>query len=309
MEEPERERVLVSRAGAPARERVAGTPASAGELLARPMTGDDLPAAAAVSAASFGLDLSEESVARNWRGRVAHLLGTDPGGAFVAEQRGRVIGVSQAMRRERLWCLSLLSVEPGVQSAGAGRALLGRALGYAAATDVGLIVSSNDPRALRLYAASGFSLIPTFHAEGSIDRRALPRPDPGVRECDGDLDALAPISREVRGAAHTRELEYARGRGARVMRLGSRGFVVAQPGQGVWLLAARDEPAATTLLWSALALTGEAERPAIRWITGGQGWAVDVAVRARLRISASGALGVRGRPGTLRPFIPSAAFA
>jgi hypothetical protein len=220
-----------------------------------------------------------------------------------------VIGVAQAICRERLWCLSLLSVQPGVQSGGAGRALLERALGHDAGTDCGLIVSSNDPRALRLYALAGFSLLPTFQAEGAVDRRALPRRDPRIRNCDADLERLASISREVRGASHTRELEYVVRRGARVMRLEDRGYVVAQPGRGVWLLAARDEEAAAALLWSGLELGADEKRPCIGWITGGQGWAIDVAVQARLRITAYGALAVRGHPGPLRPFIPSAPFA
>jgi predicted N-acetyltransferase YhbS len=275
------------------------------------MTDEDLPAAAAVSAASFGLDISEDAALHRWRDRIAYPLQTDPEGALVAEQDGRVIGVAEAIRRERLWCLSLLSVEPGVQSSGAGRALMDRALSYGGADgEPGLIVCSNDPRALRLYAQSGFSLRATFQAEGQVDRGALPPPDPRIRECGADLEALESISRDVRGAPHTQELSYARARGARIMRLDERGFVVAQEGHGVWLLVARDEQAATALLWTGLEQGGEADRrPCLRWITSGQDWAIDVAVRARLRISAYGALAVRGHPGPLRPFVPSGPFA
>jgi GNAT superfamily N-acetyltransferase len=262
----------------------------------------DLPAAAAVSAAAVGLDVSDDAAAQRWRERVAHPLRTDPDGCFVAERHGRIIGVSQALKRERLWCLSLLAVQPGVQATGAGRPLLDHALGYADGTDCGLIVSSNDPRALRLYALAGFSLLPTFQAEGSLDRRSLPRVDAGVRDGgEADLEALASISRDVRGAPHTTELEFALRGGARLVRFGDRGFAVAQPGDGVWLLVARDEPAAAALLWSA--------RPSVRWITGGQDWAVDVVLRAGLRLTAYGALGVRGEPGPLRPFVPSGPFA
>ena len=49
---------------------------------------------------------------------VAHAATTDPAGAFVAVVGGRVIGAAEAVRRERLWCLSLLTVAPGTQSAG-----------------------------------------------------------------------------------------------------------------------------------------------------------------------------------------------
>jgi hypothetical protein len=46
-----------------------------------------------------------------------------------------VIGVAEAIVRERVWCPSLLAVEPGVQSTGAGRALMERSLRYRAGAD------------------------------------------------------------------------------------------------------------------------------------------------------------------------------
>lgn len=279
------------------------------EVRVRAQEPADLPAAVAVSAAAFEVDVTDEPTRRRWYERMAYLPGTDPDGCFVAEDDGRVVGVAHAMRRGHLWSLSLLAVDPGVQSRGAGRALMQRALGYRRDCDAGLIVSSNDPRALRLYALSGFCLQPTFQAAGTLDRSALPASHPAVREGDAaDLEALAPISRKVRGAPHTDVLAFALGRGARLLRLGDRGFAVAQPGQGVWLLAAHDEEAATALLWSALELGGDADRPSVRWITGGQDWAIEVVLRAGLRLSAYGALCVRGRPGPLRPFVPSAPF-
>ncbi|MBV9465972.1 MAG: hypothetical protein JO169_07650, partial [Solirubrobacterales bacterium] len=68
-----------------------------------------------------------------------------------------------------------------------------------------------------------------------------------------------------------------------------------------------EDETATALLWRALALTEE--EASVRWITGEQQWAIDVIVRARLGLTAYGALCVRGRPGSLRPFLPSAPFA
>jgi GNAT superfamily N-acetyltransferase len=270
----------------------------------------DIPAAVSASAAAFDFELTDREAAQRWVERIEHPLATDPRGAFVAERDGTVVGVAEAIRRERLWCLSLLAVRPGMQGVGAGRALLERAMSYDDGTDCGLIVSSNDHRALRLYARAGFSLRPTFDAVGPIDRRALPPPHPEVRERGtADLDALEAISREVRGAPHTPELELALRGGVRLLRLGDRGFVLAQPGVGVWVLVARDQQAAAALLWSALEVAGESERAGVRWITGQQDWAIDVAVRAGLRLSAHGALCVSGRPGPLYPFVPSGAFA
>jgi predicted N-acetyltransferase YhbS len=279
-------------------------------LRVREMEPGDVQAAASVAAAAFDVELLERGARQRWVERLGHPLATDPDGAFVAERDDRIIGVAEAIRRERLWCLSLLAVMPGVQSAGVGRGLLERTMTYTAGTDAGLIVSSNDHRALRLYARAGFSLRPTFEAVGVVDRRALPRPDPGVAERgSGELEALEPISRDIRGAPHTPELELAMRSGARLLRHGDRGFALAQPGMGVWLLVARDEQAAAALLWSTLELVGDAERISVRWITSGQDWAIDVVVRAGLRLSANGALCVSGRPGPLHPFIPSGAFA
>ncbi len=286
----------------------ADTAPPSGTAAIRAFEAADLPAAAEVAAAAFGRDLAEERARARWHQRVGHALRTDPEGAFVAELDGRIIGVAQGLRRERLWCLSLLTVTPDAQSSGAGRALMARVLAYEAGSEAGLIVSSSDPRALRLYGRCGFSLRPAFRASGTVDRRALPRADREIREGDeSDLPGLEAISRELRGGPHTPELRYALRRGERLLLIPERGFAVAAPEQGVWLLAARDEAAAAALLWSALAHADA--RAHVGWITAEQGWAIDVALRAGLDLRPYGALCVRGAPGPLRPFLPSAAFA
>jgi GNAT superfamily N-acetyltransferase len=116
------------------------------------MEAADVGQVAELSAAAFARDIEDDRAARFWHERMTYAMTTDPRGAFVAERDGRVIGVAQAIVRERLWCLSLFAVQPGVQSSGAGRALLEHAMAYGTSADAGLIVSSNDPRALRLYA-------------------------------------------------------------------------------------------------------------------------------------------------------------
>ena len=277
--------------------------------VVRALAAGDLPAVAAVGAAAFGFEITTAQAAERWDARIAHPFLSDPGGGFVAEHDGRVVGAAQVLVRERLWVLSLMVVDPHRQSAGAGHQLLAAALRHGAGeTDAGLIVSSNDARALRLYARFGFKLLPAFEAEGTIDRRALPREAAGVRT-GGDPEAFAALSREIRGAPHTAELQFALGHGAALLHLGDRGFAVATEGHAVWLLVARDEEAARALLWAALECAGDSERPLVRWITGDQGWAIDVAVRAGLAPRAYGALCVRGAPGPLAPFIPSAPFA
>lgn len=272
------------------------------------MVAGDLEAAARVAAAAFSRDLSDEALARRWRERIAYPWRTDPGGAFVAELDGQVIGVAQAIVRERLWCLSMLAAEPGIQSTGVGRALMERVARYGNGAGPGLIVSSNDPRALRLYAVSGFALHPTFEASGIVDRSRLPALGGSVREDDGeDLEAFAGLTRKVRGAPYTDDLRFLCAHGARLLRIGDRGFAAVNPEGMLWALVARDEESAGALLWNALALADGAAR--VRWITGAQQWAIDILARAGLPLTAYGALCVRGSPGPLAPFLPNNSFA
>src|SRR5690348_11670807 len=115
--------------------------------------------------------------------RIAHMIETDPGGAWVARNdRGRVIGAALAILRDDVWGLSLLVVEPAAQSNGVGRELLRRALEHGGGGRGGLILSSTDARALRAYARAGFSLRPLAAAAGIVDRRAIPPTHPDVRE-------------------------------------------------------------------------------------------------------------------------------
>lgn len=277
----------------------------------RPMVAADLEAAAEVSGAAFGVDLSDPDGRASWTERVAHPMRTDPDGAFVASgEDGVIVGVGQAVRRDRVWVLSLLTVAPGDQSRGAGRALLEQCLDVRRGGDAALIVSSNDPRAMRLYGRAGFRLLPTLEASGSVDRGRIPAGLPAVTDGSGDLESLDAISREVRGGPHSLDLPHALWRGSEILRLGDDGFVVTQPAGGIWLLAARDEAAARALLWHALALApaepdrGDA-RPFARWLTAEQTWAVEVLLTAGLGVRAYGAVCVDGDPGPLWPYIPS----
>jgi ribosomal protein S18 acetylase RimI-like enzyme len=290
--------------------RTAVPPRPGGSARVRPLEAADLPDVARVGAAAFGFEIADAAAGERWRARIEHPFLTDPDGGVVAVADGRVVGAAHALVRERLWVLSLLVVDPSTQSAGAGRDLLAAALRYGAAqTDCGIVISSNDARALRLYARAGFALLPSFEAAGTVDRRVLPSRAAAVRE-GGDLEDLAATSREIRGAPHTLELEYALGRGGVLLSVPGRGFSVAMPGHAVWLLAARDADTARTLLWAALeAAGGDGERPLLRWITGAQQWALEVAVQAGLGLRAYGAIGVRGNPGPLAPYLPSPPFA
>src|SRR5829696_1242757 len=114
--------------------------------------------------------------------RIRQLFASDPGGAWVAEEGGRVVGAALALDREGVWGLSLLVVLPDHQSSGIGRALLERSLEYAGGGRRGaIILASPDHRALRAYARAGFDMHPCMDAQG---RPNVKVPPPGVR--DGD---------------------------------------------------------------------------------------------------------------------------
>jgi predicted N-acetyltransferase YhbS len=282
---------------------------AASSTYVRAMRAEDVPRAVTIAALAFGDSEQDAAAVRRSQERIRHMLRTDPEGAFVAERDGTVIGNALALRREGLWCLSLLTVVPGEQSAGAGSALLRSALGYGASSDPGLIISSQDPRAQALYRRSGFELRSTSQAEGVLDRARLPAPDAAVRVADAsDLESLADVSRRLRGASHVADLEFALAQSSLILRLGERGVAVVAPGRGISMVAARDEDCAQTMLWHALDAVGECDQPLVRWITAEQRWAVEVVSSAGLQLTPYGALGVRGRPGPLRPYLPWGAF-
>ena len=276
----------------------------------RHMTDLDVPRAADVSAAAFEFQFEDQTQRDRWHGRLRHCMDSDPDGSFVATRDGEVIGVAHAIIRDDVWILSLLTVDPNVHGGGAGRLLMDAALTYGADKPDGLIVASNDPRALRLYASLGFRLRPTFQAEGRVDAGRIPKRHREIVPVTGDeLPELDPVSRAVRGAGHSQDLKLDRDRGSQVFRLGGRGWVAVDPLRGVRGLAALDEEAAQALLWHGLSECRDLEVLEVGWITGEQQWAIEVLLAARVPFKAYGAFGVRGEPGPLHPYIPSPPFA
>jgi len=272
------------------------------------MSAADIPQAASVALAAFEIDADEPEIHSRWQRNIGYRLSTDPGGSFVTEHQGAVVGVAQALVRERLWILSMLTVSPTLPRTGGGdgRALMKAGLAYGRDTEAGIIMASNDPRALRLYGSSGFALEPTFEAQGRIDPDRIPALDPDITQVSAaQIPELAPISRALRGAAHTQELENAVNDGASIFRLRDSGFVLTIPERGVAALAARDEAAATALLWHGLAHLKDDALTTVDFITARQQWAIEVLLAARLPFKSLGAIAVRGYPGPLWPYIPS----
>lgn len=237
--------------------------------------------------------------------RIEHLLETDPAGCWVAEREDRVIGMSMALVREGLWGLSGLAVDPEHQSAGAGRELLERAHDHADGATGKVIMASSDPRALRAYTNLGLAMSPAIAAHGTP--RGVGRSDavrPGV---DADLELVAAVDREVRGAAHGSDIHALRRTGVQLLVHPGRGYAMADQG-GVKLLAALDREAAEDLLASILAAVGD-DPARVLWMTAEQQWAIDLCVRAGLELDLGfGAVMRSGDCGSYRHYLPSGIY-
>ena len=238
--------------------------------------------------------------------RIQQLLERDPGGAWVAEEDGGVVGAALALDREGLWGLSLLVVLPEHQSSGIGRALLERSLEYAGGGERGaVILASPDPRALRVYARAGFEAHPCFTASG---RPTVAEAPASVRDGDeSDLELAEGVDRAVRGAPHGSDIGAFLRSHSRMLVVPERGYVVVGGG-GIKLLAALDDDAARDLLLAALAATPPGEEVVVDWITAEQQWAVAPVLDAGLDLKPAGAVFVRGDVGPFRPYIPSGAY-
>jgi predicted N-acetyltransferase YhbS len=272
----------------------------------RPLTEGDVEAAREVQVHAFDAvdraaghptpELTPDMIERQ-RGRFLHFLKHDPEGSWVATLDGAVVGTALALRRDSLWGLSLLAVDPAVQSKGIGRRLLDASLRHADSVDAAIILSSSDPRAIRSYAVAGFDLYPQVRATGALDRAVLPRPDGRVRLGDVSRAEWADdVDRSVRGAARGPDHTVLSGMAQMyvVDDAAGRGYAYLRYDGRIVTVAATDDETATALLWQCLAAEQDGERT-IDHVNGGQQWAVRVALAARLSIQPSGPVFWRGR--------------
>lgn len=246
----------------------------------------------------------------NRKARYKHFLRHDPGGAWVAEDDGRVSGVAISLVRERVWVLSLLAVNADHRNTGLGKNLLERALAYGDGCEGAMIASSQHPAAMRRYASAGFDLHPTLTASGVVRREAIPS---GLAVRDGeeqDLELAAEVDRAVRGGAHGPDLEHLLVTSCRLLvaeRPSGRGYAAEWNGSPA-VLAATDPVVARDLLWACLQRTPPGEKTEVNWITGRQNWSVPVALGAGLSLSPAGPICTRGNLGPLAPYLPSGPF-
>jgi len=229
---------------------------------------------------------------------IEHLVQTDPGGCWVAARGGQLVGMATSIRRGTLWGLALLFVDPIAQSEGVGRSLLEATRAHAQGADTRMIVSSDDPRAVRAYAASGLEVHPAMSARG--------RPDPGgmataagrrIEQADSAaLKLVDEVDLAVRGSSRAGDVGFLMSQGATLRILEDRrgrGYAVSAQGSPVvgghpMVLAATSEAVAADLLRDALASAHEPVE--LIGLTRRHNWALQVAFEARLRVGPGPAL-------------------
>lgn len=252
---------------------------------------------------------SDDEISRR-KERYKHFLKHDPGGAWVADDEGKIAGAAVALVREKLWILSLFAVDKDYRNTGLGKELLERALGYAAGTDAAVIASSSHPAAMRRYARAGFDLHPSLRATGKVRRDTLPSGLKVRQGGDQDLELAADVDRSLRGAAHGPDLRLMLAGDVQLLvseTPSGRGYAVEHNGSPV-VVAATEPGIAQELLWACLALAPGDEEVEVPWITSRQNWAVPVALDAGLTLSSYGPICTRGEVGPMTPYLPSGPY-
>jgi GNAT superfamily N-acetyltransferase len=233
--------------------------------------------------------------AEAWARRTRHLLDTDPGGCWVAERDGELLGFAVSFTRELMWLLGSYAVAPGAQDQGLGRVLLGAAMEHGRGCLRGMLAASADPRAARRYRMAGFELHPQMFATGVVDRSALPVLERVRDGGSADFDLMDSVDRRTRGAAHGPDhavlLESFRL--LVVDRAGGSGYAYADADGSPVLVAATSRRVAADLMWESLAGAGADDAVSVRHITAANLWAVDVALAARLTVRQGGYLCLR----------------
>jgi GNAT superfamily N-acetyltransferase len=268
------------------------------------MTSDDVAGAAAVALEALPGTPTPERV-RWLQSSTARLLASDPEGAWVAEDEGGIVqGMASSIVRDGLWVLSRLAVRPDVHARGIGGRLLEQALVHARLADGGLIASSTDPKAMRLYARADFDLQPSVSLSGMLDRAAIP--GGLLAKPSDDVEAMAPLGKPVRGAAYgPADLAMLLARpGAAGFLVEGRGFAIHIDGSPV-VLVADGGGIAQDLLWSCLAAAKPGASVDIDFVVAGNDWAIEVGLEARLALTPQGPIFTRGDVGPLRAWIPS----
>ncbi len=276
--------------------------------LIRPMREGDLAAFADVTATSYyEVDARTyqrawpepvrrpEARNQHWMHRTGRALVTDPGGCWVAEVDGEVVGGAVSRVRELMWLLASFAVRPDQQGRGIGTQLMAAALHHGRGCLRGMFASSADPGAVRRYRLAGFDLHPQMMLTGVVDRSEIPVVDRVREGTAGDIDLLNSVDRQTRGAAHLsdHELLLAQFRLVVTDHSTGAGYAYVDADGAPTLVAATNRRTASSLTWEALASSRPGEAVSVHHVTAVNAWALDVGLAARLSIHQSGYLCTR----------------
>jgi ribosomal protein S18 acetylase RimI-like enzyme len=291
-------------------------------LTLRPMGPDDVPAAVEAfdsgflaMRARYGLPITGNSLQdeRRRQDRTRHLQHTDPGGAWVADEDGVIVGMSQSFVRDGYWVLSQLGTVPGRQGHGLGRELLRLALSHGDPESPGTIQCSRDPKAMALYTSYGFTLHPVVAAWGPMRPGAVTRPDGVTRHepdevTERELDIVAAIDGAVRRSVRTIDIRCMLDQpGHRLLLHDDQAYAVAKDDRIV-TLGGRNEVSAALVLQAMLADAPDGETIEVNWLTSAQQWAIRLLTGAGIELQPYGPVMVRGMDGPPTPYIPSGGY-
>lgn len=229
----------------------------------------------------------------------AHLLETDPATFLVAVRDDVVVAFGAAIRRDEVWFLSMLFVQPDEQGGGVGRAILERILPADSDPALATATDSQQPISNALYARYG--IVPRMPLLSLVGRPAGPNPfgelpsgieavqfddlsGDGQRELAVAVDAL---DREVLGFAHPADHHFLRLEGRRgfLFRAGKRilGYGYAGDSGRVGPIAVRDEALLAPALGHVLTAV-EPRGASALWVPGLADRAVVPLLRAGFRL-------------------------
>ena len=186
--------------------------AAAPAISLRPARPGDLPACAGVwhaGLSEYGVRVGRSPMPPTFGpllGLLGHLLATDPGGFWVAVatdpdargagpaagSEGAVIAFVSALRREHVWFLSMLFVQPGHQERGLGRRLLSQVLAGTDDATHATCTDSVQPISNALYSRLG--MVPRVPVLELVGRPEHPIPGlpGGVRAVPFDVLRAGP---------------------------------------------------------------------------------------------------------------------
>lgn len=230
-----------------------------------------------------------------WIARARAALHTDPGGCWVAEVDGEVVGGAVSRVRELMWILASFAVLPQHQGQGIGTQLMASALHHGRGCLRGMFSSSADPGAVRRYRLAGFDLHPQMMLTGVVDRSAIPVLERVREGTAADIDLMNSVDRHTRGAAHLsdHELLLDQFRLVVVDHSTGSGYAYVDGDGSPTLVAATNRRTASSLLWEALASSQPGEQVSVHHVTAANAWAIDVGLAARMAVHQSGYLCLR----------------